>query len=133
MFTKPAEQSVELVDLLERVIARIRAHANTDRSRRKRDHPDPIALAEQMFGAVLAKPWFAYATHPLRILPTPVLDVETAAQPEPSRIDVMTTIGSKAQLALQQRRAPGRVDHPACRRRRILTKMRECDLVVTSS
>ena len=43
--------ALELVDLLERMEPRVGTDPDADRTRRERDQPDPVALAEQVVGA----------------------------------------------------------------------------------
>src|SRR6266480_565698 len=124
---QPREQLVEFVDLLERVVAGIRANPDADRSRRERDQPHPVTLAEQVIGAELPDPRFLHVADPAGVVAAPILEIQSAAEPEPGRVDVVPAIGAEAKLALEKRGPAGRVHHPARGRARWAPEMLELD------
>ena len=127
---EPVEQSFERVDLLEWVEARVRADADRDRARGELDQPDPVALPADVVRAELADAALLHAAEKLLVVGVgPVLEVESAGEPEPGRVDDMPVVLQQPEPLLEREGAAGGVDHPACVRGHCLAVERERDPV----
>ena len=109
---QPFDRRVERPDSLRSMEAGIDDDLDSARPGRKRDDPDPIALAEQIVRARHADAALLHARMPIGII-GPAVDVEPAVDAKPRRADGMADVLREAELAFEQARAARCVDDPA--------------------